>query len=88
MYEFILKNFAMHVQLDEAEKELITAKLQQATIKKNGVLLRAGEVCRNIYFVDSGCLRVFNRDQQGEEHRDTAGRFQSRNHDGGPSAAF
>ena len=63
-----MKNFAMHVQLDAAEKALITAKLQQATIKKNGVLLRAGEVCRNIYFVNRGCLRIYHTDKQGADH--------------------
>ena len=32
------------------------------------MLLETGETCRNLYFVDRGCLRVFNRDKEGLEH--------------------
>ncbi len=32
------------------------------------MLLATGEICRNLYFVDEGCLRVFNRDKEGLEH--------------------
>jgi CRP-like cAMP-binding protein len=68
MYELIFKNFAMHITLDAAETEHIKHKLQHKFIKKNTVLLSAGETCRNIYFVNKGCLRIFNIDEQGEEH--------------------
>jgi len=68
MYELIFKNFDMHIVLDAAETEHIKQKLQHKTVKKNTVLLNAGETCRNIYFVNKGCLRIFNIDEQGEEH--------------------
>ncbi len=68
MYELILANFAMHIVLDAAEAEHIKTKLQHKTIKKNTILLDAGETCKNIYFVNKGCLRTFNTDEQGEEH--------------------
>jgi len=68
MFESILANFAMHIALNSAEAEIICTKLQQKTVKKNAVLLSAGEVCRNIYFVHTGCLRIFNRDKEGGEH--------------------
>ncbi|SDF20339.1 cAMP-binding domain of CRP or a regulatory subunit of cAMP-dependent protein kinases [Mucilaginibacter pineti] len=68
MYQLILRNFAMHIKLDAAEAELITAKLQHKTVKKKTVLLSAGTICRNIYFVNKGCLRIFNTDNEGQEH--------------------
>jgi CRP-like cAMP-binding protein len=68
MYELILANFAMHISLDSGEIEHIISKLKHKTIKKNEVLLRAGEVCRTMYFVNQGCLRIFNTDLKGEEH--------------------
>jgi len=68
MYELIFANFAMHIALDSAETELINTKLQHKTIKKNTILLNAGEVCRQTCFVNKGCLRVFNTDKDGEEH--------------------
>ncbi|WP_443947106.1 Crp/Fnr family transcriptional regulator [Pedobacter sp. AW1-32] len=70
MHEFdrILANFALHISLDAAEQTLITAVLQHKILRKNEILLQTGETCRNIYFVDKGCLRVFNRDKDGLEH--------------------
>ncbi|EHQ27866.1 Crp/Fnr family transcriptional regulator [Mucilaginibacter paludis] len=68
MYELILTNFAMHINLDTAETELIKAELQHKAVKKNSILLHAGAICRNVYFVNKGCLRVFNTDKEGEEH--------------------
>ncbi len=68
MYQLILDNFAMHIKLDVAEAEHITARLQQKTIAKKTVLLPAGSICRNIYFVNKGCLRIFNTDSEGQEH--------------------
>jgi CRP-like cAMP-binding protein len=68
MYELILANFALHVKLDLVEKEHIKQQLKFTIVKKNIVLLNAGEICRNIYFVNKGCLRIFNADADGEEH--------------------
>ncbi|WP_116789367.1 Crp/Fnr family transcriptional regulator [Flavobacterium psychrotrophum] len=68
MYARILLNFAMHIQLNEAETQTVVSRLQYKAVKKNTFLLHAGEVCRNIYFTNSGCLRVFNPDKNGQEH--------------------
>lgn len=68
MYELILDNFALHIALDAAEQRLVTAKLRSIVLKKNEILLSSGEVCRNIYFVNKGCLRIFNGDEKGNEH--------------------
>ncbi|MFP9112697.1 Crp/Fnr family transcriptional regulator [Flavobacterium sp. RHBU_3] len=68
MYARILSNFSLHIQLNDAEIQLVTNKLQFLAIKKNTALLNPGEICRNIYFTDSGCLRVFNLDKNGIEH--------------------
>jgi CRP-like cAMP-binding protein len=68
MYELIFANFGMHIRLDAGEEEQVKARLQSLAVKKNAVLLNAGEICRNIYFVNKGCLRIFNVDKEGEEH--------------------
>jgi hypothetical protein len=46
----------------------VLSRLQHKQLKKNAVVLQAGEVCRNIYFVNKGCLRVFNTDEAGNDH--------------------
>lgn len=68
MFDDILANFALHVDLSPAEAALVVTALQVAAIKKNGSLLQAGHTCRSLYFVNKGCLRVFNRDEEGREH--------------------
>ncbi len=68
MYDFIMRNFAMHITLDREESAKVQAALQYKAIKKNEVLLRSGEICRSIYFVDKGCVRIFNTDDKGDDH--------------------
>jgi len=68
MHELIFSNFAMHISLTIAEAEHILSKLEHKTVKKNEVLLNSGEVCKNIYFVNNGCLRTYNTDVKGEQH--------------------
>ena len=68
MFELILANFALHITLNGAEKARIESVMQHKTVKKNKALLNAGEICRNIYFVNRGCLRVYHSDKQGNEH--------------------
>ena len=67
-FEQILANFALHVNLDASERTHITSVLKNRILEKNKMLLETGETCRNLYFVDKGCLRVFNRDKEGLEH--------------------
>ena len=68
MYGLIFSNFAMHITLTDDEAAHITARLQHKIVMKNSSLLNAGDVCRNIYFVNRGCLRIFNLDANGQEH--------------------
>lgn len=68
MPESLFKNLSRHISLDEKEVEEITPAFKTKLLKKNAVLLQPGEICRNIYFVDQGCLRLFNTDANGFEH--------------------
>lgn len=68
MFELLLANFALHITLTAAEKAHIQSALQMATVTKNKVLLKEGGICRNIYFVNQGCVRIFHTDTQGIEH--------------------
>ncbi len=68
MFELILANFTLHIKLNAAEKEHVQSALQIKTVTRNKVLLREGEICRNIYFVNLGCLRIYHTDMEGIEH--------------------
>jgi CRP-like cAMP-binding protein len=68
MFDLIMANFAMHISLDTAEAAYIQSMLKRKSVKKNTELLNAGEICRSLYFVDKGCLRLFYKDKEGDEH--------------------
>jgi len=68
MHELILCNFALHIALDSDEQDQVLASLQQQKVNKRIFLLRPGEIDRKIYFVKSGCLRMFYSDKDGYEH--------------------
>ncbi len=53
------KLFSDYVQLPDAELEDIVSKFKKKKVKKNELLLVAGEVCKDLIFVQSGCLRLY-----------------------------
>ncbi|MDB5144695.1 MAG: Crp/Fnr family transcriptional regulator [Mucilaginibacter sp.] len=49
------------------EKVLLLSKFRRVTIKKNSLLLNAGEVCQYVYFICNGCIRTYFIDAKGAE---------------------
>jgi CRP-like cAMP-binding protein len=66
--ELILKNIAQHVSLTQQEQELFLSKTEIHHYKAKTVLLNAGQICRQSYFVNSGILRSFNINDNIVEH--------------------
>ncbi|QHS56746.1 Crp/Fnr family transcriptional regulator [Mucilaginibacter sp. 14171R-50] len=67
-----------NMRVDEQQAEAFCKKFRHKTVKRNEVLLRVDEVCPYIYFVNSGCLRVYMLDVNGKESTRfliTEGRF-------------
>ena len=68
MFERIMNNFAMHIALDDDEAAFVQSILQHKKAKRHSALLRSGDVCRALYFVNQGCLRIFKSGDDGKEH--------------------
>lgn len=68
MHQLILKNFALHISLEPVEQIQALTFFQTKAVKKRTWLLKSGDTERAIYFVKSGCLRMFYADRDGEEH--------------------
>lgn len=51
---------ANYVQLSDAELKDIAGRFKKKVVKKNDHLLREGQVCKDIVFVQEGCLRLYN----------------------------
>lgn len=55
-----LNNFiTKYVTLSDAELEYITNKFKTKAVKKNNFLLRQGDTCKDLVFVQKGCLRLY-----------------------------
>jgi CRP-like cAMP-binding protein len=67
IFQSILKNIAKHISLDEDEVEYFTSLLQYKEIRKKDLLLKEGQACRTISYVQSGALRAFFVDKEGKE---------------------
>lgn len=55
-----LKKFISgYVTLSDVELEDIAAKFKSKVVKKNDYLLKQGNVCKDLVFVQKGCLRLY-----------------------------
>ena len=48
--------------------EYCNEKIRVKKVPKGGVLLRAGEICNDTFFVNKGLLRMYSIDKNGKEH--------------------
>src|SRR5688572_22767203 len=55
-----LKKFiTKYVNLSDVELEDITNRFKSKVVKKNNYLLREGDTCKDLVFVQKGCLRLY-----------------------------
>ncbi|HMH20542.1 MAG TPA: Crp/Fnr family transcriptional regulator [Puia sp.] len=67
-YDRIIRNISTYITLDEEELGLFTSLFHSRTIRRNEFLLHAESTCRNMSFVEKGCLKVFYTDDKGAGH--------------------
>ncbi|MES2108835.1 MAG: Crp/Fnr family transcriptional regulator [Bacteroidota bacterium] len=53
--------------MSPAKVGLIVEKFRPMTIKKNGYILKAGSICSQSHFIDSGIMRAYTYDLEGNE---------------------
>jgi CRP-like cAMP-binding protein len=63
----ILTNIARHVALNKNEIDYFTSLLKAVNLKKHEYLLKAGELCNTINYLNVGALRAFYRDHDEKE---------------------
>lgn len=67
MYSSLIKHIRTFVGLDESEVEILCRYFKSNTFRKKEYLLSAGQVCRSLYFVEKGCLRMYFLNSKGAE---------------------
>lgn len=66
--DLILKNVSRHIALNEKETDLFFSLLEQKTLARKKIYLKAGTVCKYSAFVLDGALKSFTVDKDGKEH--------------------
>lgn len=65
---YLLKNYIReNVRISEEQLHVIAEKFTLRKITKGTILLRAGEVCREFYFVNKGVVRTYYLSAKGSE---------------------
>ena len=64
--ETLLKHLNTFYPLSTELSDHLTETLRTAKLSKRNFLLKAGHICRNIYFVNKGMLRCFYRREENE----------------------
>jgi CRP-like cAMP-binding protein len=65
--EPILSNIGKHISLQPEETAFFTSLLQYREISKKEHLLKEGQFCRTISYVESGALRAFHCSPEGKD---------------------
>jgi len=68
MYQLLRTHIEKRVKLTNEEFARISKFFIPKKLRKRQFLLNEGEVCRNIGFVNLGCLRQYRIDNKGVEH--------------------
>jgi len=63
----ILANIAKHISLDKEETAYFISLLQERELVKKSFIVKEGQLCKTISFVNSGTLRAFYLDREGKE---------------------
>ena len=67
MYEKLGQYLKNRTIIDEPTLEHIFSHFTFLKTKRNQILLREGEICKDYYFVNKGCLRLFTYNREGIE---------------------
>ncbi len=59
MHTDLVKFIMNYITLSPAEMEEITNKFKSKVVKKNDYLLKEGDTCKDLVFVQKGCLRLY-----------------------------
>jgi CRP-like cAMP-binding protein len=67
-YQLILNSIKKHVELTTVDEVCFCSFLNSLKVKNKQILLEEGKVAEATYFVNEGCLRSYNIDENGYEH--------------------
>ncbi|MCA1919159.1 MAG: Crp/Fnr family transcriptional regulator [Flavobacterium piscis] len=67
MYIQLEEYFKTRTEIDDKTLSDISSYFKIKKTKRNEFLLEEGEICKHFFFVNKGCIRLFNINNNGEE---------------------
>jgi CRP-like cAMP-binding protein len=67
MFDQLKACLGKYIDITDEELSVFYSKFRLRTTRRNEILLEGGSICRNIYFVNEGCLRIYLADGHGRE---------------------
>ncbi len=67
-YGLLIKNISKHISLTDEEMSYLTGLMLCRHVAKKQFLLKEGQVAKNISYVNSGALRAYYTDKDGNEN--------------------
>jgi CRP-like cAMP-binding protein len=67
MLDTLKSVLASYSTFNEQRLQQVLSCFKPVSVKRNEIILRAGEICEQFYFVHSGCLRIYFIDKEGYE---------------------
>lgn len=67
MYELLKKYIQANVTATPDQLNEIVSSFRAKKVKRNSILLSAGEICKELYFVNKGSIRTYYISRQGKE---------------------
>lgn len=63
----LLEHIRKFVNLSESEEHILKEFIKPQTLRKKELLLSNGQVCKSLYFVEEGCLRMYFINEKNAE---------------------
>lgn len=67
MYQLLNEYLTKSITITDEELKSFDSKFKSRITTRNEMLLETGSICKYMYFVNKGCLRVYFMDEHGRE---------------------
>ena len=67
MFELLHQYFINRTTIDNDTFERISKNFVPVKVKRDEMLLLQGQICKHYYFVNTGCIRLFTINDEGQE---------------------
>lgn len=67
MYKQLTEFIKDKIEISDNDLETILSYFKPASVKKNELLVREGELGQQLFFVKKGCIRIFFINEEGQE---------------------